>query len=258
MNIIVCYKFVPDPEDIIAKPDGSISFEQAEWVISEYDLMAIETAVQLVEAHGGKVMALSVGGSQLSNSKGKKDVLSRGPDELYLVIDDALSESDTHLTAQTLAAAIRKMGEFDLVICGEGSADLYFQQVGLQLGELLGLPTINAVSKVEVADGKLIVDRSLEDEVEVLETVLPAVISVTTDINQPRLPTMKEILKAGKKPITEWKLSDLELAGKAEKRIEVLNVRSPKQVDRKRIKITAKPDEAVQTLIGYLSKEGVL
>ncbi len=258
MNIIVCYKFVPDPEDVVTKPDGSISLDQAEWVISDYDLMAIESAVQLVETHGGKVIALSVGGSQLSNSKGKKDVLSRGPDELYLVIDDALTDADTHLTAQVLAAAIRKIGEFDLVICGEGSSDLYFQQVGLQLGELLGLPTTNAVSKIEVLDGKLVVERSLEDEVEVLETTPPAVISVTTDINQPRLPTMKEILKAGKKPITEWKLSDLELTGKAKKQIEVLSVRSPKQVARKRIKITAKPDEAVQTLIGYLSKEGVL
>ncbi|MCX7977229.1 MAG: hypothetical protein N2646_09155, partial [Bellilinea sp.] len=76
MNIIVCYKYVPDPEDMQVKPGGVISFETAEWIISDYDLMAIETAVRLVEAHGGKVTALSAGPQQLSSSKGKKDVLS--------------------------------------------------------------------------------------------------------------------------------------------------------------------------------------
>lgn len=258
MNIIVCYKLVPDSEDITAKPDGSISIEKAEWVISDYDLMAIETAVQLVEANGGKVMALSVGPSQLGNSKSKKDVLSRGPDELYLVVDDALRDADTSLTARTLAAAAAKLGEYDLILTGEGSADLYFQQVGLQLGEMLGLPTFNAISKVELNDGKLLVERSLEDEVEVLEMSVPAVLSVTTDINQPRLPSMKEILKAGKKPVVEWNLNDLIVQDGSAQRVDVLSVRLPKQVDRKQIKIEGKPEEAVQALVSHLSKEGVL
>jgi len=258
MNIIVCYKLVPDSEDIVTKPDGSISLEQAEWVISDYDLMAIETALRLVEANGGKVMALSVGPSQLSNSKAKKDVLSRGPDELYLVVDDGLRDADTNLTARTLAAAIDKLGEYDLILTGEGSADLYFQQVGLQLGELLGLPTFNAISKVEWSDGNLAIERSLEDEVEVLEVSAPAVFAVTTDINQPRLPSMKEILKAGKKPVVEWTLDDLAIQDGLSQRVEILSVRSPKQVDRKQIRIEGKPEEAAQALIGYLSKEGAL
>ncbi len=258
MNIIVCYKFVPDPEDVAVKPDGTLSLDQAEWIISDYDLMAIEAAVRLVETHGGKVMALSVGGQPLSSSKGKKDLLSRGPDELYLVVDDALKQADTHETARTLAAAIAKMGTFDLVLCGEGSADLYFQQVGLQLGQLLGLPTLNAVSHIETDAGSVIVERSLEDEVEVLEASLPAVLCVTTDICQPRLPTMKEILKAGKKPVTEWSLAELALEGGLHSRSQVLAQRPPAQVERKQIKIDAPAAEAVQTLIGYLSKEGVL
>lgn len=258
MDIIVCYKLVPDPEDVVAKPDGSISLDQAEWIISDYDLMAIEAAVQLVEANGGKVMALSVGPSQLLSSKAKKDILSRGPDELYLVVDDGLQDADTSLTARTLAAAAAKLGEFDLVLTGEGSADLYFQQVGLQLGELLGLPTFNAISKVEWSGGKLAVERSLEDEVEALEVPAPAVLSVTSDINQPRMPSMKDIVKAGKKPVVEWTLGDLTVQDGLNHRVEVLSVRSPGQVERKRIRIEGKPEEAAQALIGYLNKEGVL
>jgi len=258
MNIVVCYKLAPDAEDIEVKSDGSISLEKAEWIIGEYDLRAVEAAVKLVETVGGKAMALSAGPHQLNNSKAKKDILSRGPDELYLVEDDVLEKADTNLTARVLTAAINKIGGCDLVICGEGSSDMYFQQVGLQLGELLGIPTINSVSKIEMTDGKLTVERSLEEEVEVLDVPLPAALAVTTDINQPRLPTMKEILKASKKPVVEWGLKDLALSGEAAPSVNVLSTRSPKQVNRKQIIIPGSAPEAVQALVSYLNKEGVL
>ena len=149
MNIIVCYKLTPDAADIEIKPDGSIGLERAEWTISSFDLQAIEAGVRLAEATGGKVIALSAGPHPLDNSKLKKDLLSRGPDELLLVVDDRLKDADTATTASVLAQAVRKAGGADLVLCGEGSADLYFQQVGLQLGEKLGLPTLNAISHIQ-------------------------------------------------------------------------------------------------------------
>lgn len=257
MNIVTCFKFAPDSQDIEVKSDGSISVDKAEWVISEYDLMGVEAGVKLCEETGGKVMALSAGPQQINNSKLKKDILSRGPDELYLVVDDKLAANDSHFTATVLAQAVQKLGQVDLVICGEGSSDLYFQQVGLQLGELLGWPTINAVGNIQVKDGSVVVERNLEAEVEVLEIPLPAVLSVTTDINQPRLPTMKEILKAGKKPVTEWKLEDVLPAG-TKTGVDVVSVSAPRQVERKKVVIEASPEEAAQTLIGYLSKEGVI
>lgn len=258
MNIIVCYKLIPDSEDMVIRPDGSISLDQAEQVISDYDLLAVEAGLQLVEKNGGKLMALSIGTDKLLNSKAKKDILSRGPDELYLVTDASLASADTSLTAKVLVAAIQKMGGCDLVLFGEGSGDLYFQQVGLQVGELLGQPTFNAVSKIEVVDGKLVVERSLEDEIDVYSLPLPAALSVTTDINVPRLPSMKEILKASKKPVTEWTLQDVTVAGDGKPRVDVLSVRAPKAADRKRITIEGKPEEIAQTLVNYLSKEGVL
>jgi electron transfer flavoprotein beta subunit len=258
MNIIVCCKLTPDAGDIEVKADGSISLERAEWGIGSFDLQAVEAAVRLAEATSGKVIALSAGPHQINQSKLKKDLLSRGPDELYLVVDDALAGADTAVTAAVLAQAIRKIGPFDLVLCGEGSADLYFQQVGLQLGEKLGLPTLNAINRIEPADGKLLVDRSLEDEVEVLEVPLPAVLSVTVDIHQPRLPTMKEILKAGKKPVTGWSLDDLDLGPELKPQVEVLATKAPHQVQRKQIVIPGSPEEAARALVGYLNKEGLV
>jgi electron transfer flavoprotein beta subunit len=257
MNIIVCFKFAPDAEDIEVNRDGTISTEKAEWIIGEYDMQAIEAGMRLAEATGGKVIALSAGPQKINNSKLKKDVLSRGPDELVLVVDDGMLKADTAATAQVLAAAVRKLGGADVVLCGEGSSDLYFQQVGLQLGETLGVPTLNAISKIEAAGDHLTVERSLESEVEVIDVPVPAALSVTTDINQPRLPSMKEILKAAKKPVTEWTLADLADADQTAK-VDVLETKAPQQKDRKKVMIPGKPEEAAQALISYLSKEGVL
>lgn len=257
MNIVVCAKLAPDTEDLEVKGDGSISTEKAEWIIGEYDLRAVEAGMKIVEESSGAVHALCAGPKEINNSKLKKDLLSRGPDDLSLVIDDGLKVGDTHLTATVLSQAVKKMGGVELVLCGEGSSDLYFQQVGMQLGEILGWPTINAVSKIQVEGNSVIVERSLEEEVEVLEVPLPAVLSVTTDINTPRLASMKEILKAGKKPVAEWSLSDIGVS-EMKSGVDVVSTKAPKKVERKQIIIPGSTDEAVQALLVYLSKEGVL
>lgn len=258
MNIAVCVKLTPDAADIEVKNDDSISVEHAEWIIGGFDLQAIEAAMQIVEASSGKVTVISAGPHQIDNSKLKKDILSRGPDELFMIVDDALKNADTAVTATVLAAVVRRLEAIDLVLCGEGSADLYFQQVGLQVGELLGWPTTNFISKIEPKDGKLVAERTLEDEVEVLEIPLPAVLSVTTDITVPRLPSMKEILKASKKPITATNLAELGVSGEVREQLEVLSTKAPLKVQRKGVMIEGSPQEAAQTLVGYLEKEGLL
>ncbi len=260
MNIVVCVKFTPDAGDIETRPDDSISLERAEWIIGGFDLQAIEAGVKLAEATGGKVTALTAGPRQINNSKLKKDVLSRGPDELVMIVDDALKDADTYTTAQVLAQAIRGLGKVDLVLCGEGSADLYFQQVGLQVGEMLDLPTLNAISKIEAAPGAgeaVRIERSLEEETEVLEVPLPAVLSVTTDIAQPRLPTMKEILKASKKVIIERTLADIGIQ-EVKPRVQVVSTHAPKRKQRKQLMIEGSPEEAARALAEYMSKEGVV
>ncbi len=149
MKIITCYKCVPDEQDIaVNNADGSLDFSKADAKISQYDLNAIEAACQLKQqAAEAQVTALSVGGKALTNAKGRKDVLSRGPDELIVVIDDQFERALPQQTATVLAAAAQKAG-FDLILCGEGSADLYAQQVGLLVGEILHLPAVNGVSKM--------------------------------------------------------------------------------------------------------------
>lgn len=253
MNIIACYKIVPEEQDIKVNSDRSLSFDKAEWKLSLYDLNAVEAGMQIKEAVGGKVTALSIGDKQLENSKLKKAILSRGPEDLYLVSDDSLSGADTYRTAQTLALAAEKIG-FDLILCGEGSSDLYAQQVGIQLGELLKVPTINSVSKITPQAGSVIVERTLDDEVEVLEVTLPAVISVTSNINETRIPGMKEILAAGKKPVTEWKGADLGLQP-YKGQTEVLSTLAPKQTDRKRILFEGDSEENIKVLFENLRKE---
>lgn len=280
MNIVVCFKLTPDTEELECKPDGSVSFEKAEWHIGEYDLMALEVAVTLAEKTGGKVTALSAGSHQLLNPMVRKNILSRGPAELYLVLDKTIETADTNLTARILAAAIQKIGGYDLIICGEGSADLNFQQVGLQLGELLGIPTINAISNIDMAGDKLVAERSLEEEIEILHIPLPAALAVTSNIAQPRVPGLREILQAGRKKVVEWSAQDIGLSEELRTRVNIVKnassqkikkqdvmfpilmmldmLRSGKTATRKHILISGRTEEAIHTLVDYLEAEGVL
>lgn len=253
MNIIACYKLVPEEQDIVINSDRTLSWDKAEWKIGAYDLNGVEVGMQIVESVGGKVTVLSVGGKILENAKLKKAILSRGPEELVTVVDDSLKEIDAHNTAKLLAAAIKKIGAYDLVICGEGSSDLYAQQVGSQIGEILGVTTLNAISKITPQDGKIIVERTLEDEVEILEITLPAVLSVTSDINVPRIPTLKEILAAGKKPGNQWDLNELETT--IVNTVEYKSTLASEQTARKNIILEGASEENISKLYEYIQQE---
>ena len=200
MKVVACFKVVPDDRDIVVAPDGTLDFSRAKQTISAYDLNAVEAAVQLVEAVGGSCTVLTVGPASIDDSKLKKNILSRGADDLIMIADDACAGMDTHSTAQAIVKALAQIEGADLVLFGDGSADAYAQQVGIQVGALLGLPTVNCAAALHMEGGSLIVERALEDETEVLSVPLPAVVSVTSDINLPRIAGMKQILAAGKKP----------------------------------------------------------
>ena len=181
MKIITCCKIVPNEEGIVVLPNRELSMADAPLAISQYDLNAMESGKKLAAETKGSMVALSVGSSaSLENTKIRKDVLSRGADALNLVMDDAHDYSDSLQTAKALAAALKTM-EYDLVLCGAGSSDLYSQEVGIQVGALLDIPVVNNVTAITVAsDNTLHVERTLEEEVEVLEVVLPAVLSVSS------------------------------------------------------------------------------
>jgi electron transfer flavoprotein beta subunit len=244
---------VPEEQDIAVGADRRLVLDKAGPKISQYDLNAVEAAVELAAAAGGStVTTLSVGGKKyLENSKVRKDLLSRGPDSLTAVIDDSLAGSLGAATAEVLAGAAQKVG-FDLILCGEGSGDLYAQQVGLLLGEKLGVASINAVSKIELNGSSLTVERSLEEEVEVLEVPLPAVISVTTDINTPKIPSMKAILGAGKKPVNVLALA--EVCPAPSKPAEMKSILAPEQADRLHVIIEGDSDDNIAAFVENVRK----
>ena len=252
MKIITCYKLVPEEQDISVKSNHTLDFSAAQWKVGEFDLNAVEAAMRVVEAAGGEVVALTAGGEIVENPKLKKAILSRGPTEMYGIQDDALAAADSYAIAQVLKAGVEKIGGADLIMCGEGSGDIYARQVGSVLGALLGWPTVNAVSEITAQDGKLIVERSLENGVEVLEVDLPAVVSVTTDINLPRIPGMKDILAAGKKPTVVWSLVDV--GAGANSVTETLSVLAPEQTDRQQIIVEGDNAESIETFCSHLRK----
>lgn len=202
MKILVCYKYIRDENEISVAPDRTIKADAAAWVISPYDLNAIEAGMKLAAASGGTVEVLTAGGEAVDNSKMRKAVLSRGPAKMYGVrcpeCGDLLS------TARLLKQAIEKIGGVDLVICGEGSGDMYSQQLGNLLGALMGLPTLNCVSSLEYDAGVLTAGRVSGSRTEKYHISCPAVVSVTSDICRAHIPSMKEILAAGKKPVEVW------------------------------------------------------
>ena len=229
MNIVAAFKVVPDDQDIQVSADGTLDYSKAKNTVSAYDLNAIEAAAQLAAANEGS------------------NVVARGVDELYMTADDACKGLDARATAVALAELVSKVGDFDVVLCGDGSADNYAQQVDVQLAAKLGLPVVTAATKITAKDGALEVERTLEDVVEVVEVPLPAVVSVAPDIALPRIPGMKDILAAGKKPMNVAGAD-----GAYESSIEVASCLAPKQADRKREILEASADGAIEQFAAAL------
>lgn len=252
MKIIACYKLVPEEQDIRVNSDKTLDLSGAQWKIGQYDLNAVEAGMKLAECVGGEVIALTAGGEIVDNSMLKKAILSRGPSQMYGVMDEALATADSYTTALVLKAGIEKIGDVDLVLCGEGSGDIYAQQVGPLLGALLGWPAVNAVSKITCEDGRLVVERSLESGSEVLEVELPAVVSVTTDSNMARIPGMRDILGAGKKPSAVWSPADV--GAGTDSVNETVSILAPERADRLRIVLEGDGEENIETLYNHLRK----
>ncbi|MEG0764974.1 MAG: electron transfer flavoprotein subunit alpha, partial [Pseudoflavonifractor sp.] len=154
-------------------------------------------------------------------------------------------------TAKAIAAALNGCGGFDLALCGTGSSDLYAQEVGIQVGALLGIPAVNNVTAIAVKGDVLEVERTLEDSMEVLEITLPAILSLSSEINIPAVPAMREIMRAGKKPVNTLEVSLAEVVP-AVKALEEL---APEQQERRMQVIEGDNDEAVEALLQFLKKE---
>jgi electron transfer flavoprotein beta subunit len=217
LNILVCIKQVPDPEQfdrITLDPvTGSINRSGITPVTNPVDRHAIEEALRIREALGGTVAVLTMGPPQAR--KCLEDALAMGVDRGVLLCDMAFAGADTLATAAVLAAGIRSAGDFDLVLCGNESVDGATGQVPAQLAEALGWSRVTFARKIEVArEGRtVLVEREIEEGFLRVEARLPAVIAVVKRINRYRLPTIFGILEAGKKEITEVGCAACECAG---------------------------------------------
>ena len=248
MNIVAAFKVVPDDQDIQVASDRSLDYSKAKNTVSAYDLNALEAAAQLAAAEpGSKVVAVSAGPASIDDSKLKKNVLARGVDELYLTADDACANLDANATAAALAELLSKVGAWDVVLCGDGSADDYAQQVDVQLAARLGVPVVNGATRIAAKGGALEVERTLEDVVETVEVELPAVVSVTPDAAEPRIPGMKDILAAGKKPMNVA-AADASFDAK----VEVVSCQAPEQAERKLEIMDASEDGAIERFAAAL------
>ena len=201
---LVCYKWTLDEKDIKIKPeDLSLDTSRAKGKISDFDRNAIEEATLIVEQQGGSVDALTYGTSAVQQSL--KDVLSRGPDTVCWIADGSAETADACVTANVLASAIRKLGSYDLILCGEGSSDLFNQQTAARIAALLDLPCVTYVEKLSVEGNTVKATRKLADCTEVATVKGPVVLSVLGTINKPRIPSLKQVLGAAKKPKKEIK-----------------------------------------------------
>lgn len=210
MNIIVSIKQVPDTTQVQIDPKtNTLVREGVQSIINPFDMYAIEEGVRLKEKYGGKTTVITMGPPQAENAL--KEAISLGCDEAILISDRAFAGSDTLATSYTLTAAIKKIKDYDIIICGKQASDGDTAQVGPGISAHLDIPQVTYVKKIEeIKDNVATVERMTEEGYEILKTPLPCLITVVKEINTPRIPSLKGMMRAKKTPITTWKAIDLE------------------------------------------------
>ena len=209
MNIIVCIKQVPGTTDVkIDKKTNTLIREGVECIINPFDMYAIEEGLRIRERYQGKVTVLSMGPPQVESAL--REAISLGADEAILLSDRTFAGADTLATSYTLSMGIQKIGDFDIIICGKQAIDGDTAQVGPGIAEKLNIPYIAFVRKIEeIKEKSMVAERMMETGFEVVELPLPALITVVKEINEPRLPSLKGMMKSKKATISVWNAGEL-------------------------------------------------
>jgi electron transfer flavoprotein beta subunit len=211
MNIVICVKQVPDTETKIRVKDGQVDHSETKYVVNPYDEYAIEEGLLIKERLGeGKITLVSVGPERAKDAL--KSGLAVGAEEAIHLVDEAFEGSDPYATALILSKALAKL-DYDIIFCGKQGVDEDHAQVGIILAELLGIPHVSVVTKLEISDdGKSIVaHREVEGGHAVVEAPLPAVITAQKGLNEPRYASIKGIMAVKKKVIPEWNAGEIEV-----------------------------------------------
>ncbi len=252
MNIIVCAKQVVDVSEM--KIDSSTKKPILQGVpqkISDIDKNAMEEAIKIKDKHGGKITVLTVGPADAKERI--KELLAMGADEGILI--PYPDKYDYHVVSTLLTEAIKKIGEYDIILCGEASIDLFSGQIGPRLAGLLDIPQITYAQSVNAEKDKITADRNMGDKSVTTESSYPVLITVTKEINEPRLPSLMQILGAANKPINDWTVESL--ADGLNPKIDAVELNGV-SMERKNIIYKDDVDESVKNLVDSLAKEGVL
>ncbi|GAF84964.1 unnamed protein product [marine sediment metagenome] len=257
MNIIVCLKQVPGTTEVRIDPEtNTLVREGIKSIVNPFDTYALEEGVRLKERYGGKVTAITMGPRQAEEML--REAISSGADEAVLISDTAFAGSDTLATSYTLATAVDKIKDYDLIICGRQTVDGDTGQVGPELAEMLGVPFAAYVSKVEeIENGHMRVERMVEDGHEIVEMPLPGVMTVVKEINVPRLPSLRGLTRAKSAAIPTWTADDLGIdrnrAGLAGSATRVIRVFFPQRVHKGEM-LEGDPESQVGSLIDKLKE----
>jgi electron transfer flavoprotein beta subunit len=262
MNIIVCVKQVIDPEAPPASFRIDAANNKAEMrgappVIDPYGEYAVEAALRLKEAKGGRITIISLGVNLLREVV--KKPLAMGADELILLEDEAFTRGDSWTTAYSLATAIKKKGDFDLILCGREASDTNAGQTGPAIAEILGLPCVTLARKIEPADSKVKVERVNSSGYDVFESPLPAVITISNEVGQPRYPTIKGIMTAKKIEPIVWKSADIGFdANTANRRTRIVKLFQPVHEAKCEFAAGETPEEMATNLATKLREAKIL
>jgi electron transfer flavoprotein beta subunit len=261
MNVVVCLKQVPGTTEVKIDPQTNTLIRQGiENIINPFDTYALEEGVRLKEQHGGKVTVITMGPPQAEDAL--REAISLGADEAILLSDSAFAGADTWATAYTLSRAIARLEPYELIICGRQTVDGDTGQVGPELAEMLNVPFIAYVSQIQdIKDGYIRVRRMVEDGHEVIETNLPAVLTVTKEINRPRLPSLRGLTRSKSATIPTWGVRELDVAkemvGLAGSYTQVIKVFFPQRVCQAEM-LEGDLESQVESLIDRLKDGGLL
>ena len=236
---------------------GVVALDAAPRKTSDFDRNAVEEAVRIREKHGGKVTAISIGTPAAKEAL--RDALAIGADEAILVTEPATPSFDTRAVARILAAVSRTLGGFDIFLLGEGSSDHFAGVVGPQLAAELGVADVAYVRKLTVEETGVLVEKDLEREIELVRARFPVVLTVGQEINTPRLPTFMATLKASKKEIRQWGISETGLRPEEVSATVRIDRAAVPDIPRKQVVISGgTPDELARALVQSLRSEGVI
>ena len=256
MKIAVFVKLVPDSAATLAVSGGQPDWGDAPLVINPWDEYAVEAALALTEQHGGDVVAVSLGDE--SAAEALKHALAMGSSEAILISDPALAEADSAAAARVMAAAVQKIGDVDLAVFGKASIDSDGGMTSSMVARVLGWPSLSLVAAVQSLGDTITVERSMEEGRQVVESPLPATLSIVKDFGEPRYPSFMGIRKAAKAEIPTWSLADLGIEVPASHSTQTEIMAPPARDVSNEIIEGASPEEIAGQLADKIIAEGVL